>query len=75
MTSGHGILAFKGVLMRDLLQALRCIGENNITADDEKQISKLLAENPEEETIEHDLLLAPVWMRNIIRRNIKSKAL
>ena len=67
--------AFKGVLMRDLVQALRCIGENNITADDEKQISKLLAENPEEETIEHDLLLAPVWMRNIIRRNIKSKAL
>jgi hypothetical protein len=50
-------------------------GINNITADDEKQISKLLAENPEEETIEHDLLLAPVWMRNIIRRNIKSKAL
>ena len=75
MTCGQGILAFKGVLMRDLVQALRCIGEKNITADDEKQISKLLAENPEEETIEHDLLLAPAWMRNIIRRNIKSKAL
>ena len=58
-----------------ILYALRCIGENNITDEDEKQISKLLAENPETETIEHDLLLAPVWMRNIIRRNIKSKAL
>ena len=67
--------AFKGVLMRDLVQALRSIGENNITAEDEKQISKLLAENPETETIEHDLLLAPVWMRNVIRRNIKDKAL
>ena len=67
--------AFKGVLMRDLVQALRCIGENNITDEDEKQISKLLAENPETETIEHDLLLAPVWMRNIIRRNMKDKAL
>ena len=63
--------AFKGVLMRDLVQALRCIGENNITAEDEKQIAKLLAENPETATIEHDLLLAPVWMRNIIKRNIK----
>lgn len=67
--------AFKGVLMRDLVQALRSIGENNITQEDEKQISKLLAENPETETIEHDLLLAPVWMRNIIKRNIKDKAL
>ena len=67
--------AFKGILMRDLVQALRSIGENNITAEDEKQIFKLLAENPETETIDHDLLLAPVWMRNIIRRNIKDKAL
>lgn len=37
--------------------------------------ANLLAENPETGTIEHDLLLAPVWMRNIIRRNIKDKAL
>ena len=62
----------KGVLMRDLVQALRSIGENNITADDEKQNPKLLAENPERATMEHDLLLAPVWMRNIIRRNFKN---
>lgn len=67
--------AFKGVLMRDLVQALRSIGENNVTLKDEAQISKLMAENPEMETIEHDLLLAPVWMRNIIKRNIKNKAL
>lgn len=67
--------AFKGILMRDLVQALRCIGENNITAEHERQIAKLLTENPETETIEHDLLLAPVWMRNIIKRNIKDKVL
>ena len=63
--------AFKGILMRDLVQALRSIGENNITSEDEKHLSKLLAEYPEKETIEQDILLAPVWMRNIIRRNIK----
>lgn len=67
--------AFKCVLMRDLVQALRCIGKNNVTPKDEVQISKLMAENLEMETIEHDLLLAPVWMRNIIKRNIKNKVL
>lgn len=67
--------AFKGILMRDLVQALRCIGENNITTKDEKQIAKLLSEMQETETLEHDLLLAPVWMRNIIKRNAKEKAL
>lgn len=64
--------AFKGALMRDLVQALRSIGENNVTSEDEAQISKLLTECPETDTIEHDLLLAPVWMRVIIKRNINA---
>lgn len=63
--------AFRGKLMQELVQALRSIGENNITQEDEWQIAKLLAETPEKNTIEHDLLLAPVWMRQIIKRNIK----
>ncbi len=67
--------AFKGILMRDLVQALRSIGEKNLVAEDEKQIYKLFAEHPEPETIEHDLLLAPVWMRNVIKRNIEDKVL
>lgn len=67
--------AFKSALMRDLVQALRYIGENNITAKDEVQISKLLKENTDMGTIEKDLLLAPMWMRSIIKRNIKGPAL
>ena len=67
--------AFKGILMRDLVQALRSIGEKNLVAEDEKQIYKLFAEHPEPETIGHDLLLAPVWMRNVIKRNIEDKVL
>jgi hypothetical protein len=59
--------------MQELVQALRSIGENNITKEDEGQIAKLLAETPEKDTIEHDLLLAPVWMRQIIKRNIKGQ--
>ncbi len=75
ITLKHGAprnFAFKGVLMRDLVQALRSIGEKNITETDEGKIAKLLAATPESTTIEHDLLLAPVWMRKIIKRNIKN---
>lgn len=65
--------AFKGILMRDLTQALRSIGKKNITPEVEMQIGRLLTEMPETEraTIEHDLLLTPVWMKNIIKRHIK----
>ena len=74
VTLKHGAprnFAFKGVLMQELVQALHCIGEKNLTPETEKQVAKLLAETPETDTIEHDLLLAPVWMRDIIKRNIK----
>lgn len=57
--------------MQELVQALRSIGEGNITQQDEQQLAKLLAESPEKQTIEYDLLLTPVWMRQIIKRNIK----
>ena len=72
VTLKHGApktFAFKGRLIQDIVQALRCIGEQNLTPENEKQIAKLLAESSEKETIEHDLRLAPVWMRNIINRN------
>lgn len=74
VTLKHGAprnFAFKGQLMQELVQAMRSIGEDNLTPENERQIAKLLAENSEKDTIEHDLLIAPVWMRNIIKRNIK----
>lgn len=75
VTLKHGVpknFAYKGELMPELVQALRNIGEENITEDVEKRITQLLAETPETQTIEHDLLLAPVWIRQIIKRNIKN---
>lgn len=72
VTLKHGApknFAFKGKLIQNIVQALRSIGEQNLTPENERQIAKLLAESPEKETIEHDLRLAPVWMRNIINRN------
>lgn len=74
ITLKHGApknFAFRGLLMPELVQALRSIGENNITLKDETRIGQLFAETPETDTIEHDLLLAPVWMRQIIKRGIK----
>ncbi len=65
--------AFRGKLMRELVQVLRSIGENNITQEDERQIAKLLAESPEKDTVEQDLLLAPVWMRQLIKRNMNGQ--
>lgn len=64
--------AYKGKLMPELVQALRSIGEENITEAIEKRVAQLLSEAPETGTIEHDLLLAPVWVRTIIKRNLKN---
>ena len=65
--------AFKGCLMQEMVQALRSIGQKNITADVEARIGQLFAEKPENDTIAHDLLLAPVWMRELIEKNRKKQ--
>lgn len=75
VTLKHGVpknFAYYGKLMPELVQALRSIGEKNITDEVEKKVAKLLSEMPETDTIEHDLLLAPVWIRQIIKRNIRN---
>ena len=75
VTLTHGSpkkFAYKGKLMPELVQALRSIGEDNITESVEKRVAQLLSATPETETIEHDLLLAPVWVRHIIKRNLKT---
>ena len=74
VTLKHGVpknFAYKGKLMPELVQALRSIGEGNITDEDEKRISKLLSAHPEDQTFDHDILLAPVWVRNLILKNRK----
>ena len=76
ITLRHGSpknFAYKGKLMPELVQALRNIGEANITEVIEKRIAALFAKTPENETIEHDLLLAPVWIRRVIKRNLNNQ--
>ncbi len=75
VTLTHGSpkkFAYKGKLMPELVHALRSIGEDNITESVEKRVAQLLSATLETETIEHDLLLAPVWVRQIIKRNLKA---
>ena len=75
VTLKHGVpknFAYRGNLMPELVQALRSIGEGNITEAVEKRVAQLLSAAPETDTIEHDLLLTPVWIRKIIKRNLKT---
>ena len=75
VTLKHGVpknFAYKGKLMPELVQALRSIGESNITEEDERLIRRLLSLHPEEQTIDQDILLAPVWVRNLIIKNRKN---
>ncbi len=75
VTLTHGSpknFAYKGKLMPELVQAIRSIGEDNITDVVERRVAQLLSATPEVETMEHDLLLAPIWVRQIIKRNLKN---
>jgi hypothetical protein len=74
ITLRHGVpknFAYKGRLMPELVQALRSIGEANITERDEARVAQLLSQNPEPATFDHDILLAPMWIRNLIIRTLK----
>ena len=61
-------LAFTGEISMLAVQALRTIGKGNATADEVKHIKNILQnENPKH--LQHDLLLAPVWIRTLLSNN------
>lgn len=61
-------LSFVGETSMLAIQALRTIGKDNVTNSEIKQIRTLLKnENPKH--LQHDLLLAPVWIRKLIATN------
>lgn len=58
-------LAFVGEISTLAIQALRTIGKDQVTDEEIKQIKNILkTENPKH--LQHDLQLAPVWIRKII---------
>lgn len=61
-------LAFIGKISTLAIQALRSIGKDQATAEEIKQLKKILKnENPKH--LQHDLQLAPVWIRKLILDN------
>ncbi len=64
-TSDNKMLAFRSQLMLLIVIAMREIGEKNITEEEIKTIKQHL-QNVTHGDFEHDIRLAPVWVRNIL---------
>lgn len=60
--------AYQGKLMPILVQALKSIGQDNITPEHVARIKALLAENPEPDTYAQDLALSPIWIKKLFRQ-------
>jgi len=52
------------------IQALKTIGRDNVTEEEIQIILKQL-EKEDQYRLEHDILLAPEWIRKIMRQAIK----
>jgi hypothetical protein len=58
-------LAFKGEISMLAVQALRSLGKGNAT-DEEIAHIKMILQNENPTHLKHDLLLAPVWVRELL---------
>ncbi|WP_438710256.1 DUF6088 family protein [Aquimarina muelleri] len=61
-------LAVKGEITSLIIQALKEIGKDNVTAEQLEKIKNHL-EKEKQEIIEHDAKLAPVWISKIMKNN------
>lgn len=61
-------LAIKGKITSLIIQALKEIGKDNVTAEQLEKI-KIHLEKEKQEIIEHDAKLAPVWISKIMNNN------
>lgn len=57
--------AIKGKYTRLIVQALKSIGEKNVTDDDISHIKSLIVAHQEPDTIQEDLSSMPSWIRRI----------
>lgn len=68
-TTPKNLLA-KGELSGLVIQALRQIGRDNLTDEEEKKIISLL-EKEDIKKLEHDINLPPVWIQKIMKKAIR----
>ena len=64
-------VAAVGEISRLAIQALRTIGKEYVTPDEIKKIQKLLLKEKKTK-LEHDIRLAPVWIREIMNPVLKA---
>ena len=57
----------KGKISSLAIQALKEVGQKEVTGDFEEKIIRLLS-NEKRENLEHDIPLAPVWIRKIMQK-------
>lgn len=57
----------KGKISSLAIQALKEVGQKKVAGDFEEKIIRLLS-NEKREDLEHDIPLAPVWIRKIMQK-------
>jgi ribosomal protein S19E (S16A) len=67
-TTPKNLLA-KGKISRLVIQALKEIGNGNVTEDEGKKIFELLKKEDEKD-LKHDIALAPVWIQKMIKKGL-----
>lgn len=63
-----GNFAYQSQLMQLAVLAMREIGEKTITNDQKEIIKKMITEHVSEQHFNHDIVLAPTWIRTILQR-------
>ena len=59
--------AYKTRLIALLVQALKALGEGNVEDEERSQIAMLLANEPDREALERDVLRMPAWMKRMVK--------
>lgn len=63
-----GNFAYQSQLMQLAILAMREIGEKTITKDQKEIIKKMITEHVSEQDFNHDIVLAPTWIKTILQR-------
>lgn len=70
-TTPKNLLA-KGKISRLVIQALKEIGNEKVTAEEENKIIELL-KGEDENDLRHDITLAPVWIKKIMKKALPNE--
>lgn len=63
-----GNFAYQSQLMRLSVLAMREIGEKTITENQKETIKKMITEHVSEQDFNHDIVLAPTWIKTILQQ-------